>query len=217
MIVSHAHRFIFLKSRKTAGTSVEIALSRVCGPADTITPISPADEPARAAYGGRGPQHFDSPPLPRRAWNHMPASMVRQLVGREVWRDYLTFSIERNPWDALVSLFHWQMREGETMAFEDFVWSPTVDDYAQRQPRAYRINGELALDEVCRYDQLEHDLGLLWERLELPGRLELPHAKAQTRSDRRHYSTYYDDASAARVAEVFAPAIEAFGFGFDRP
>lgn len=216
MIVSHAHRFIFLKSRKTAGTSVEIALSRVCGPDDTITPVLEADEATRAAYGGRGPQHFESPPLPRRAWNHMPASMVRQLVGRETWRHYLTFSIERNPWDALVSLHHWRMREGTTTTFEEFVWSPAVEDYALRQPRAYRIQGELALDEVCRYDRLEQDLGRIWARLDLPGSPELPRAKGGTRSDKRHYSTYYDEASAARVAEVFAPAIDAFGFTFDR-
>lgn len=214
MIVSHEHRFIFLKSRKTAGTSVEIALSRICGPDDVITPISPGDEPTRAAYGGRGPQNFDAPPLPRRAWNHMPASMVRQLVGRAVWRDYLTFSIERNPWDALVSLYHWRTRAGETLAFEDFVWSPTVEDYATRNARAYRIGGELAVDEVCRYDTLEADLGRIWERLELPGRLELPHAKAQARPRERHYSTYYDDASRDRVAAVFATTIEAFGFEF---
>ena len=30
MIVSHKHRFIFLKSQKTGGTSLELALSRIC-------------------------------------------------------------------------------------------------------------------------------------------------------------------------------------------
>jgi hypothetical protein len=32
VIVSHEHVFVFLKTEKTAGTSVEIALSRSCGP-----------------------------------------------------------------------------------------------------------------------------------------------------------------------------------------
>ena len=52
MIASHQHRFIFLKTRKTAGTSVEIALSKVCGPDDVITEISPEDEELRRAAGG---------------------------------------------------------------------------------------------------------------------------------------------------------------------
>ncbi len=81
VIASHSHRFIFLKTRKTAGTSVEIALSKVCGPDDVITEISPEDEALRRAAGGRGPQNFESPPLPRKAYNHMGAKATRELVG----------------------------------------------------------------------------------------------------------------------------------------
>ncbi len=81
MIVSHQHRFVFLKTRKTAGTSVEIALSKICGPDDIISRISPEDEELRAAAGGRGPQNHESPPLVRRAFNHMPAQKVRKVAG----------------------------------------------------------------------------------------------------------------------------------------
>ena len=31
MIISHRHKFIYLKARKVAGTSVEVALARHCG------------------------------------------------------------------------------------------------------------------------------------------------------------------------------------------
>ena len=65
VIASHQHRFVFLKTRKTAGTSVEIALSKVCGPDDVITEISPEDEKLRQAAGGRAPQNFQSPPQPQ--------------------------------------------------------------------------------------------------------------------------------------------------------
>ena len=41
MIISHARSFIFIKTRKTAGTSVEVYLSQHCGPEDVITPIQP--------------------------------------------------------------------------------------------------------------------------------------------------------------------------------
>ena len=55
VIISHRHRFIFIKTGKTAGTSVEIALSKFCGPEDVITPISPEDEATRktSATGDR--------------------------------------------------------------------------------------------------------------------------------------------------------------------
>ena len=40
MIVSHAHKFIYIKTYKTGSTSVEAALSGVCGPDDVITEAS---------------------------------------------------------------------------------------------------------------------------------------------------------------------------------
>ena len=39
MILSHSHRFIFIKSAKTAGTSLESALSNDCDGKDLVAPI----------------------------------------------------------------------------------------------------------------------------------------------------------------------------------
>jgi len=40
MILSHKNKFIFLKTKKTASTSIELLLSKVCGKKDIITPVS---------------------------------------------------------------------------------------------------------------------------------------------------------------------------------
>ena len=37
MIISHKHKFIFLKTIKTAGTSIQAALEEHCGKDDIIT------------------------------------------------------------------------------------------------------------------------------------------------------------------------------------
>src|SRR4051794_38679962 len=113
MILSHRYRFIFLKTRKTAGTSFEISLARYCGRRDVLTPISSEDEALRSALG-RGPQNY-GPRLrdygPRdwlrlaltgrrkpgaRFCNHMTAQEVRQLVGEQTWGSYFKFCFERD-------------------------------------------------------------------------------------------------------------------------
>ena len=68
MIVSHAHRFIFIKTQKTAGTAMEVALSAICGPDDIITPIQTWIEGERREHAGRGPQNYrlEHPAVPRR-------------------------------------------------------------------------------------------------------------------------------------------------------
>lgn len=213
MIVSHARGFIFLKTRKTAGTSVEIALSKVCGPEDIITMISPEDEQLRAAAGGRGPQNFQAPPLPRRAFNHMSARLARDVVGTRVWRSYYKFAIERNPWDAVVSLYYWKYKDRETLPdFEQYVAEEWIEQLANNQ-RMYRIRGRLAVDRVLRYENLADELGEVWEHLGLPGTPDLPHAKGQARPA-GHYRDLYTDASRERVRQVFAGVIETFGYEF---
>lgn len=59
MIYSDEKKFIFIKSNKSAGTSVEIALSRIIpfGSDSIVTPISPEDEVTRLRLGGSPPQN----------------------------------------------------------------------------------------------------------------------------------------------------------------
>ena len=57
MIICHEHKFIFIKTRKTAGTSIETALSKFCGESDSLTSLSSEDEVARKDLGLRGMQN----------------------------------------------------------------------------------------------------------------------------------------------------------------
>ena len=56
MIISHSRRFIFIKSTKTAGTSVEAALSNFCERDDVVTPLGDYrhNRDARAGPAGLG-------------------------------------------------------------------------------------------------------------------------------------------------------------------
>jgi hypothetical protein len=219
VIVSHEHGFVFMKTRKTAGTSVEIALSRVCGDNDVITPVTEDDEVLRRAAGGRGPQHFQTPPnLERKAFNHMPVSMVRTMLGRKQFESYFSFAIERNPWDAVVSLFHWRNRDTEpgaaVQSFGEYVASEAVETFAAKNQRIYRLRGQVAVDRVLRYEALADELAAVWSELDLPGVPDLPHAKAGVRPSGASYRAYYDDASRERVAELFAAPIADLGYEF---
>ncbi len=79
MIYSRQSDFLFIKGRKVGGTSMEIALSILCGPEDIITPITPVDERERLRRGGRGAQNYSGPLRPRSAiiWPGWPAIRTR--------------------------------------------------------------------------------------------------------------------------------------------
>jgi hypothetical protein len=224
MVVSHEHKFIFVKTTKTAGTSIEIALSRYCGPLDIITPISPEDEVMRLEAGGRVPQNYT---LPLRCYdvsdwnrlfrtgkrrqfrNHNPASVIRQGLGESLWNSYYKFCVERDPFDKAISRYSWSTRPPR----------PPLRDYLVQAPEAhlsnwhiYTIENTVAVDFVVRYERLREDLEAVARRIGLPGSLELPRAKGGHREERAHYSQILDDASRRRLETVCAREIEAFGY-----
>jgi hypothetical protein len=61
MIINHEYKFIFLKTRKTAGTSLEISLSTCSGDKDIVTSIVDSDETIRKEFGGVSAQNFNVP------------------------------------------------------------------------------------------------------------------------------------------------------------
>ena len=62
MIVSYEHNLIFIKPRKVAGTSFEIALRALTGPSDIITPVYD-ESGAVAEYSAKQPQNYQYPKM----------------------------------------------------------------------------------------------------------------------------------------------------------
>ena len=207
MIASHRHRFVFVKTRKTAGTSLEIALSRHCGPDDIVTRISPADEELRAVAGGVPPQNDDTTPS---SYAHMGARRVIKVIGRETWDDWFTFAVERNPFDVVASSWRYSARKPSfTKTFAEFVRTPRRLDRLALNERLYRMGGQVVVDRVYRYEELPAAVEDISARLGLE--LDLPHAK---QGSGPHYRELYGPGDAEIVAARFKRTIREFGYEF---
>lgn len=232
MILSHRHRFIFLKTRKTAGTSIELALSQLCGPDDIITPISPADEELRSRQPGPGAQNWILPDMRinraerfvgkligqrargRGFYNHVPAREVRRIVGEDIWSGYFKFSVERNPWDRQVSLYYWRYRDPRKRpSFRTFMtsvyWRKSVDNFT-----IYTLDEALAVDFMIRFENLADDLAVALKRVGIADVPPLAMAKSGARGNRRNYRDHYDDETRALVATWYKREIDLFGYTF---
>ncbi|MDX2265970.1 MAG: sulfotransferase family 2 domain-containing protein [Hyphomicrobiales bacterium] len=230
MIVCHEHKFIFLKTQKTAGTSIECALSAFCGPDDIITPVSSSDEHLRQ---GRGPQNWRLPHVPwyktalrplnfykdrtnrARFWHHMPAERIRAEVGEQVWKSYFKFAVERNPWDRQISLYKYRKRKKRRadMTLEEFMREERIARL--KNFHIYSIDGKVEADFVCQFDNLAEDVGKALAQVGIMQPLNLPRAKGQYRSgDQRPYRDFYTDETRAIVADWYAPEIRHFGYEF---
>lgn len=224
MIVNHHYRFIFIKTRKTAGTSIEIALSAFCGADDIITPIHPADEAIRCQLGYRRPQNFF---IPRRGYtkgdwlrylaraerkqffNHSSAAFIARNLSERIWQDYFKFCFERDPFDKAVSRYFWSTNQPR----------PPISEFLHQAPKAllsnwdlYTINDHICVDFLGRFETLADDLRVIEARLGLPQALQLPRAKAGYRQDRRHYSGMLGSDARARIETVCAKEIAVLGY-----
>src|ERR1044071_3613051 len=107
MLVSHRKRFIYTKTGKTAGTSVEVYFEPWCVPAGAGWGAEGerAEEVSEAGIiGFRGGPKFRGPNV--KWWNHMPAAEIKGYLGDEIWNSYFKFCVVRNPFDQMVSAFH---------------------------------------------------------------------------------------------------------------
>lgn len=232
MIVSHEYRFIFVKTKKTAGTSIEIALSGFCGDKDIITPFIPKeDEKIRSHLGVRGPQNYYIPFrkysladwarlfLRRKRksfYSHTGAQAIRGLVDEEVWCTYFKFCFERNPWDKAISAYHhFTYKSAQRPTLSEFIQSGAGNSVGGNGGfDLYTVGGEIVVDRVCLYENLGQEIEAVVDRLGLPGKLLLPHAKSEYRKDRRHYRELLSEEDRVKISRVFAREIAYFGYTY---
>ena len=166
MIISHKYKFIFIKTVKTAGTSIEVDLNKVLGDADIATPIYPKVE-------GHKPQNFIVKNKlfgKTELWNHMPAREVQKVVGKDVWNQYYKFCVEREPVSKVIS--HYSMlvnspyhnKNTKNLSFAEYIergeFPVDTAKYTDRK-------GNLIVDKILRYESLNDELRIVANSLGL--------------------------------------------------
>lgn len=228
MIISHKHKFIFIKTRKTAGSSFELMLSTICGPDDILTPLSPEEEEVRRALGGGTARNYFVP-LGKyrnreyvrlmlkhdrvRFKEHWPAIYIRERVGAAVWNGYYKFAFDRNPFDKAVSYYHWKYAHYAHPEVEGFIKAGGLDSMSSYD--LYSIGNRVVVDDVFKFEEMDKSLAILTKKLGLPEPLALPEYRAK--SGFRKQAGYREVLTPAAVAELkvmFAREIAYLGYRF---
>lgn len=221
MLVSHRRRFIYLKTTKTASTSVEVLFERECLPeGEYAGPTHESFE--RVSEAGIVGARLSGAKTPGAQWlPHMAASQVREKLGPEIFDSYLKFCVVRNPYDKVVSQFWWQLKDrNATMAARDFAdirkafnwWVNTGGNLSPDRDKL-TVNGQICIDHFLRYERLWPDVAELCAKLGIercPS--DLGSYKSENRKRPEPFQAYYEPAAARRVARVFKWKIERFGY-----
>jgi hypothetical protein len=230
MLISHRYRFIFLKTEKTASTSILRALRGIIEETDTLHPAEPRIRDAiMAKEGTLENASFESQATGRRRLmpgtfglhRHARAADIRAFIGPAIFDSYLKVTSERNPWDRQVSLYaHRHRGKGgfDIANFDRDMRSPIYNLFHYNRLHnwsIYTLGGRVCADMVIRYEHLEDDFRAFLERVGIPPeKTSLTTARASGRPRDENYSKLYTPASEALVARWYRPEIEHFGHRF---
>lgn len=213
MIISHSKNFAFLKTRKTAGSSIQVALSTECDPLqDIITGSNIKKEILDESYSSGWNMDKFSTNHP-----HPPIEQVKNYL-KGKWENYFKFAFVRNPFDIAVSRYHWDVKgKGNQLTskegFKEWVKTYNKTSWQDEQWRYICIEGENELDFIGRYENLTQDYNLICDKIGIKPP-ELGFQKSGFR-DKTHYSGYYDEESVEIVSQYFKKDLELFGYGFE--
>jgi hypothetical protein len=198
-MISFQKRFLFVHIPKTGGNSIQSVLA----------PYS-EDEIVRRP-GQDGVERFGVSNPKFKLKKHSPLADYRAALGEEQYSRLYKFTCVRNPWERMVSLYFTpgQGKEWDRKAFKKTV-SKTLSaaDYLRLDTgESDPFNNT---DRIIRFENLAEDFGLVCADLGIPS-APLPR---YNRSEREHYSKYYDDDLRELVAQRFADEIARFGYAF---
>lgn len=183
MIVSHKYKLIFLKTRKTAGTSIEIELSTMLEEAAIVTPFG-KPEITHRARNHKGlwnplPELLD-PKLSvrstisdflkrRKYYNHMPARLVRHRLGRRKWESYYKICVERDYITKTKSHINMQIHLGRCTSQVDYF---EVGHFCLNSD-IYTIDSKIVVDEIIDYSKLSERLKGILVKVGLKANFEM--------------------------------------------
>jgi len=215
MIISPGRRFIFVHIPKTGGTAMALALENRAMKDDILIGDTPKAVKRRQRL--RGVQTAG------RLWKHSTLADIDGLLGADQLDDFLIFTLVRNPWDRMVSYYHWLRAQdfdhpavglARRLEFGDFVQHPQTQASVRAAPYGHYLCDGLGRERAALFIRLEH---LAQDIAPLEAHLgfaldEVPRANTSERE--ADYRSYYTENTAKIVAELCAEDIARFGYVF---
>ncbi len=215
MIISRGRRYIFVHVPKTGGTSLALALEARAMKGDILIGDTPKARRRRGRLKGLKPAG--------RLWKHSTLADVEGVINRDEMREFFTLTLVRNPWDRMVSYYHWlreqsfdhpAVRHARALDFSGFLNHPETGASLRAWPYGRYLRdgaGTEHCNAFVRLEHLEQDLAPFEEHLGF--RLHpLGCANASARDP--DYRAYYTDSDAERVSRLCAEDIARFNYRF---
>lgn len=218
VLVSHKYKFIYIKNRKVAGSSVESFFGKYCvDPKYNYKYVD--DIPGKnSKFGILGTRKDDKSNWKMQRWfdnGHVEAKMIRKKLGFNRFNSYIKFCVVRNPYDKMVSLYFYnksRKKISSNMTFKQFVKSGKKCNNF----RVHSIRNISTCKYFIRYETLQDDVKKMCKILKIKkfDIDNLPSHKNNTNRDSKSYRNYYDEETKRIVRLGHGKEFSLFGYKF---
>lgn len=145
---------------------------------------------------------------------HKNATSIKADLGETMFNKYYKFSVVRNPYDKMVSYYHWKGNKITKNLKEDF--KKFCKENTCNNMYIHSINGKPICDYYIRFEYLFEDIEKVCLRLGIKNfkPIILPTFKSEYRTERIPYQEYYDEECKKIVYEKNKREIEYFNYKF---
>jgi hypothetical protein len=150
-------------------------------------------------------------------------------ISRSVRIDnYFKFAFVRNPWDRIVSYYHyliqyWDLSKDHPLTFRDWVLNSQskeehsfLDHHNARMTQFNYVSNpktkELLLDFIGRFENLQEDFDKVCKIIDIPSQKLIP----INTSRHEHYTKYYNEDTKNIIGDYYRKDVEYFGYEFGK-
>jgi len=195
MIISHSKKFIFIKTNKTASTSLQVFLSQFLDKnIDIISKDLEQENKKIFEISGIKDKNWDLskskfnffnlfPKEKKKIFNH--DATIKEIInfyGKEKLKDYYKITIVRNPFDQIISSFNWhnyfrkEYKNKDPLSIDKLIGKYSKN-FFEKEKKKILYNNKIFFNQILKYENLESDLELFLKKKKLNKKVDLKDLK----------------------------------------